>query len=111
MSGSPMLSAHCHAVNTLGTRNVVAACLQRGREAGGARLSLLYLSTYNVVFGGQEILGGDEAAPYFQGTHSDQYAPSKTLAEKAVLEVLLRGGMVGSELIQWHCDDCVSYDA
>lgn len=99
MSGSPMLSARCHVINTVGTKNVITACqhLQQQREEGGAEsrgrgrgrgVSLLYLSTYNTVFGGEEILGGcEDDTPYFQGVHTDQYAPSKTLAEKAVLEV------------------------
>ena len=102
MSGSPMLSARCHAINAVGTKNIIAACQQlqqqqrvkeqqndtdSGSRSRHAAVSLLFLSTYNVVFGGQEILGGSEDTPYFQGTHSDQYAPSKTLAEQAVLAV------------------------
>jgi nucleoside-diphosphate-sugar epimerase len=82
MSGAPMLSMRCHGVNALGTRNVIDAC-----QKLSSHCSLVYLSTYNVIFGGQEILGGSEDEPYFQGQHSDQYAPSKTLAEKAVVEV------------------------
>lgn len=73
-------------VNIRGTRNVIDACL---------RLSvprLVYTSTYNVVFGGQEIVNGgadqpDEPLPYFPPEKQvDEYSRSKTIADRLVLE-------------------------
>ena len=56
------------AVNVGGTRAVVGAAV----AAGVPRL--VYLSTYNVVFGGQEVRGGDESLPYFPlHKHPDCY--------------------------------------
>jgi nucleoside-diphosphate-sugar epimerase len=47
---------------------------------------LVYLSSYNVVYGGQRTEGGDEALPYFPpDRHPDAYSRTKALAEQAVL--------------------------
>ena len=53
-------------INVNGTRYVIDACI-RNRVRG-----LVYTSTYNVVFGGQTIINGDESLPYFPlHRHSD----------------------------------------
>lgn len=63
-----------------GTENLLKACL----AAGVCRL--VYTSTYNVVYGGQEIINGDESIPYWPvQSHADEYSRSKALAEMAVL--------------------------
>jgi nucleoside-diphosphate-sugar epimerase len=80
MSGSPMLDPRCHQINVEGTRNSITLC-QRYDVKG-----FIYTSTYNVIFGGQEIVNGDESLPYFPLTdHPDQYGPSKTVAEQLAL--------------------------
>jgi nucleoside-diphosphate-sugar epimerase len=79
MCGPAMLDPVCFTINYEGTQNIISAC-RRFNIRG-----LIYTSTYNVVFGGQEVDGGSDSTPYFSGEHSDQYAPSKTLAEKLVL--------------------------
>ncbi|KFM23410.1 Short-chain dehydrogenase/reductase family 42E member 1 [Auxenochlorella protothecoides] len=69
-----------HAVNVQGTDNVVAACIACGVP------SLVYTSTYNTVFGGVEIVAGDESLPLFPlDAHCDAYSRTKALAEQAVL--------------------------
>ena len=56
-----------------------AACV----ESGVPRL--VYTSTYNVVFGGQEIRNGDSSLPYLQPhQHVDHYSRTKCIAEQAV---------------------------
>lgn len=66
------------AVNVLGTRNVIAAC----RAAGVGRL--VYTSTPSVVFTGRDMEGANESTPY-PPQHHDNYAATKTLAERDVL--------------------------
>lgn len=81
MSGSQqLLPAVIEAVNVGGTRAVLQAAL----AAGVCRL--VYLSTYNVVYGGQRIEGGDETLPYFPlRRHPDAYSRTKAVAEQLVL--------------------------
>ena len=80
MSGSPMLNARCHQINVEGT-----AALINAMRTVGCR-NLIYTSTYNVCFGGKEIVDGDEDTPYFLlEEHVDQYSPSKRRAEELVL--------------------------
>ena len=69
MSGTQQLQRRqVEAVNVGGTRAVVGAAV----AAGVPRL--VYLSTYNVVFGGQVVRGGDESLPYFPlHKHPDCY--------------------------------------
>jgi nucleoside-diphosphate-sugar epimerase len=65
-------------VNTLGTRNVIAACLAHGVR------KLIYTSTPSVVHGGDSVSGVDESAPY--PTHFEAHYPAtKALAEQEVL--------------------------
>jgi len=67
-------------INVNGTRCVIDACL-RNQVRG-----LVYTSTYNVVFGGQTILNGDESLPYFPlHRHPDHYSKTKSIAEQLVL--------------------------
>ncbi|XP_009071081.1 PREDICTED: short-chain dehydrogenase/reductase family 42E member 1 [Acanthisitta chloris] len=68
-------------VNVKGTENVIQACKSTGVS------SLVYTSTYNVIFGGQVIENGDESLPYLPlHLHPDHYSRTKSLAEMKVLE-------------------------
>jgi len=67
-----------YSINTLGTRNVIAAC----RAAGVGRL--VHTSSPSVVLGGGPVRGGDESIPY-PGRYLAAYPWSKALAEKEVL--------------------------
>lgn len=73
-------------VNINGTKNVIEACVQNKCQG------LVYTSTYNVVFGGKPILGGDETLPYFPlNQHVDHYSRTKSIAEQLVLASNGRG--------------------
>uniref|UniRef100_A0AAZ3PNM2 Short chain dehydrogenase/reductase family 42E, member 1 n=1 Tax=Oncorhynchus tshawytscha TaxID=74940 RepID=A0AAZ3PNM2_ONCTS len=68
-------------VNVQGTEHVLRACV----EAGVSRL--VYTSTFNLVFGGQDIEGGDESLPYLPlHLHPDHYSRIKSVAEMAVMK-------------------------
>ncbi|NXA45543.1 D42E1 reductase, partial [Nothocercus julius] len=68
-------------VNVKGTENVIQACKTMGVS------SLVYTSTYNVIFGGQIIENGNESLPYLPlHLHPDHYSRTKALAEMKVLE-------------------------
>jgi nucleoside-diphosphate-sugar epimerase len=80
MSGSAMLSKHCKVVNVLGTSNLLDICCELDI------VNFIYTSSYNVAFGGQEIVNGSETLPYFPvELHSDQYSATKSQAEQLVL--------------------------
>lgn len=81
MSGKEMLqSRRIDEVNLDGTSHVLSSCLKFGVGR------LVYTSTYNVVYGGQEIRNGTENLPYFPvEKHVDPYGRSKALAEQLVL--------------------------
>jgi nucleoside-diphosphate-sugar epimerase len=81
MSGREMLQAERTAdVNLRGTAAVLAAATAEGVAR------LVYTSTYNAVFGGREIVNGDETLPLFPPEqHCDAYSRTKALAERAVL--------------------------
>ena len=67
-------------VNIKGTKNIIKVCRMNRIEC------LVYTSTYNVVFGGQVIVGGDESLPYFPlHRHVDYYSKTKSIAEQLVL--------------------------
>lgn len=52
----------------------------------------IYVSTYNVVFCGQEIINGNEELPYVaDDAHVDHYSRTKCAAEQAVLQANGRG--------------------
>ncbi|KAJ7520446.1 hypothetical protein O6H91_19G006100 [Diphasiastrum complanatum] len=82
MSGKEVLQPRLvDAVSLNGTCNVLDGCIENGVER------LVYTSTYNVVFGSQEIVNGNEAMPYFPiEDHVDSYGRSKVLAEQLVLK-------------------------
>ncbi|OMO99747.1 3-beta hydroxysteroid dehydrogenase/isomerase [Corchorus capsularis] len=82
MSGKEMLQfSRVDKVNIDGTLHVLEACLEFGIRR------LVYVSTYNVVFGGKEIVNGNEALPYFPiDDHVDPYGRSKSIAEQLVLK-------------------------
>lgn len=82
MSGKEMLQyGRVDEVNINGTCHVIDACIENGVKR------LVYVSTYNVVFGGKEILNGNEALPYFPiDDHVDPYGRSKSIAEQLVLK-------------------------
>ncbi|KAL4458042.1 hypothetical protein ABPG75_012907 [Micractinium tetrahymenae] len=81
MSGSQQLLPDViEAVNVGGTRAVLQASLAASVP------SLVYLSTYNVVYGGQRIENGDESLPYFPlHRHPDAYSRTKAVVEQLVL--------------------------
>jgi len=68
-----------HGINTLGTRNVVAAC----RRQGVGRL--VYTSSPSVTFDGKDQCGVDDSAPYPKRWLC-HYPHTKALAEQHVLE-------------------------
>ncbi|GMN34689.1 hypothetical protein TIFTF001_004836 [Ficus carica] len=82
MSGKEMLQfSRVDQVNINGTCRILDACLEFGIQR------LVYVSTYNVVFGGKEIVKGNETLPYFPiDDHVDPYGRSKSLAEQLVLK-------------------------
>lgn len=82
MSGKEMLQfGRVDEVNINGTCHVIEACLEFGIQR------LVYVSTYNVVFGGKEIVNGNESLPYFPiDEHVDSYGCSKSVAEQLVLK-------------------------
>lgn len=82
MSGKEMLQfGRCDEVNINGTCNVLEAVFKYEITR------LVYVSTYNVVFGGKEILNGNEGLPYFPlDDHVDAYGRSKSMAEQLVLK-------------------------
>ncbi|KAK1288724.1 3beta-hydroxysteroid-dehydrogenase/decarboxylase isoform 2 [Acorus calamus] len=82
MSGKEMLQAgRVDAVNINGTCNILDVCHEYGIKR------LVYVSTYNVVFGGKEIISGNESLTYFPiDEHVDPYGRSKSIAEQLVLK-------------------------
>lgn len=82
MSGKEMLQVgRVDEVNISGTCHIIDTCLEFGVRR------LVYVSTYNVVFGGQKIVNGDENLPYFPiDEHVDSYGRSKSIAEQLVLK-------------------------
>ncbi|KAJ8407831.1 hypothetical protein AAFF_G00268750 [Aldrovandia affinis] len=82
MSGREQLNqGMIEEVNVQGTEHVIRACVANGVP------SLVYTSTFNVVFGGQVIENGDETLPYLPlHLHPDHYSKTKSQAEMAVLK-------------------------
>lgn len=81
MSGSSMLSPMCKTVNVHGTSKLLDMCVDLDIP------NLIYTSSYNVVYGGKKIINGDESLPYFPlDQHTDQYGPTKAMAERLVLK-------------------------
>jgi len=65
--------------NVIGTRNVLAACAKTGVGR------LVFTSSASVVFGDEDIEGGDESLPYPERPRSP-YTATKAEAERMVLE-------------------------
>ena len=89
MSGGPMLQkGTCNHVNVLGVGLLLAAMKV------GQVVHLVYVSTYNVVYGGEKIENGDESMEHYplEG-HTDFYGPSKAMAENAVISANGMNGM------------------
>lgn len=82
MSGKEMLQfGRVDEININGTCHIIDACLEFGIQR------LVYVSTYNVVFGGKEIVNGNETLPYLpMDDHVDPYGRSKSIAEQLVLK-------------------------
>ncbi|XP_072980785.1 uncharacterized protein [Typha angustifolia] len=82
MSGKSMLQAgRIDETNINGTCNILEVCHEFGIKR------LVYVSTYNVIFGGKEIVNGNESLQYFPiDDHVDQYGRSKSVAEQLVLK-------------------------
>ncbi|MBI5209968.1 MAG: NAD-dependent epimerase/dehydratase family protein [Elusimicrobia bacterium] len=70
--------AEYHRSNVAGTRNVLAACRERGVRR------LVYTSSPSVVFDGRDQEGIDESAPYPE-RHLASYPATKAEAERLVL--------------------------
>ncbi len=68
-----------HTTNTMGTRNVVEACLEHDVP------KLVYTSSPSVTFNGQHQINETESAPYARDWLA-HYPHSKALAEKCVLD-------------------------
>ncbi|KAL6063854.1 short-chain dehydrogenase/reductase family 42E member 1 [Balamuthia mandrillaris] len=82
MSGKDQLDkARIVAINVGGTEHVIKAC-QEGNVS-----ALVYTSTTNVVFAGNELHNQDESLPYLPlDRHVDYYSRSKCIAEQLVLQ-------------------------
>ncbi len=80
MSSREMLDrTKTRSINVDGTSVIIETAV-----ACGVR-RLVYTSTYNTVYGGKEIVNGDETMPLFPGKHCDEYSRTKTIAELMVL--------------------------
>jgi nucleoside-diphosphate-sugar epimerase len=82
---------HYYSINTVGTQNVIDACL----TAGVAKL--VYTSTPSVVYDGRPHEGADESLPYSR-KFLCHYPHSKALAEQAVLQTNGRRGLATAAL-------------
>ncbi len=76
-----------HGTNTIGTRNVVTACLENKVK------KLVYTSSPSVVFNGQHQVHVDESTPYPK-TWLCHYPHSKALAEQHVLDANDNAGLM-----------------
>ncbi|KAJ0742152.1 putative 3-beta-hydroxysteroid-4-alpha-carboxylate 3-dehydrogenase (decarboxylating) [Helianthus annuus] len=82
MSGKEMLQyGRVDDVNINGTCHVLEVCHEQGVKR------LVYASTANVVFAGNEIVNGNEKLPYVPlDNHVDPYSRTKLIAEQLVLK-------------------------
>lgn len=80
MSGAAMLNPLCQRINVQGVQALIEVCIECSIS------KLIYTSSYNVIFGGQEIKYGDESMDYYPiDEHTDYYSKSKAQAEQLVL--------------------------
>jgi nucleoside-diphosphate-sugar epimerase len=75
-----------HAINTVGTLNVISACQRNNVQR------LIYTSSPSVVFDGADHINADESLPY-PTKWLCHYPHSKALAEQAVLAANHPGGL------------------
>ncbi|XP_072168234.1 short-chain dehydrogenase/reductase family 42E member 1-like [Diadema setosum] len=95
MSGREMLrgSDFIESVNVGGTENVIEACVKCNVPR------LVYTSTHNVVFAGQDIENGDETLPLLPlSAHKDDYSRTKSMAEQLAIKSHGRETSSGSKL-------------
>jgi nucleoside-diphosphate-sugar epimerase len=83
--------SHYYGINTLGTRNVIVACRQRGVK------KLIYTSSPSVIFDGGDQCGVDESAPY-PTRWPCHYPHTKALAEQDVLSANGPNGLLTCSL-------------
>ena len=76
---NPRMPDAMYKVNVEGNRNVINACIECGVK------KLIYTSSIDVVFNGQDINKGDESLPY-PDRYLDHYSESKAIAEKEVIK-------------------------
>ncbi|XP_077980644.1 short-chain dehydrogenase/reductase family 42E member 1-like [Glandiceps talaboti] len=82
MSGKEQLRGKefIESVNVGSTKSIIDACCTLGISR------LVYTSTLNVVFAGQDIVNGDETLPVLPlDTHKDHYSRTKSMAERLVI--------------------------
>ncbi|KAK3718991.1 hypothetical protein QZH41_013144, partial [Actinostola sp. cb2023] len=119
MSGRDQLNKELiEQVNVQGTHNILEACYTHSIPY------LVYTSTYNVVFGHNEIRDGNESLPYLpMDQHTDHYSRTKSIAEQIVLSfnktklkdgnilktTAIRPADIYGEDEQWHLPRIVSY--
>jgi len=70
--------------NTIGTKNVIHACLANGID------TLVYTSSPSVIFDGTDMEGVDESTPYPDNYHAF-YPQTKAMAEELVIEAAGKG--------------------
>lgn len=76
--------ADYYQANTVGTENVIQACLTKGID------TLVYTSSPSVIFDGSDMAGVDESVPYPDHYHAF-YPQTKAMAERRVIEVAAEG--------------------
>lgn len=82
---------HYHGINTVGTQNVLDACLAENVR------KLIYTSSPSVIYDGLDHLGIDESHPY-PAAYLCHYPHSKALAERAVLAANGTNGLTTAAL-------------
>ncbi|XP_070580013.1 short-chain dehydrogenase/reductase family 42E member 1-like [Ptychodera flava] len=92
MSGKEQLRGNefIESVNVGSTQSMIDACCELGISR------LVYTSTLNVIFGGQDIRNGDETLPILPlDKHKDHYSRTKSMAEQLVIKAngkAIKGG-------------------
>ena len=76
--------ADYYQTNVVGTRNVIAACLDRHVAR------LIYTSTPSVIFNGENLEGVDESFPY-PARYNAYYPATKSMAEQHVAKAATQG--------------------
>lgn len=82
---------HYHAINTIGTQNVLQACLESNVR------KLIYTSSPSVIYDGKDHLNVNESYPY-PTSYLCHYPHSKAMAERAVLEANGSNGLATAAL-------------